>query len=245
MVGSIKKAPASAERLRRPSFSKSHDQDQDDDPPTRKRKPSWDQNQEDDAQLKSGRSRMNRQARGGEDYFDNPTQLDEDSFDAIEAPTPDKPKRARMPKGGAAGASSSDREKKPAVLTIILTQFFWAVSRKPSSSRMQTLAEILAEAKRRHWFDDKVDLASLQTWFRNKRFHVRKSLQGLFDHVQERDAADVKSAGKFFATLARCFGQQDLAVDNDVVLDQRRQTKREVLAEDVEFVKPSDGDEDD
>jgi hypothetical protein len=260
MVGSLKKSSPSTERPRRRSGSRSVTPS----PPSRKRSRSLDSKNDVSAPMvevqrpsKSNghppKSRNKTQAdqRHRATYgtsstamSDTPVDLVEDDiFDSIEAPAPEMSKRARPPKKNASGG----RDKKSAVPTIILNQFFWAVSRKPSPAQLHTLAQILMIAKKRDWFEpqDKVDLSSLQTWFRNKRFHVRKSLQGFFEQIP-----DVDGASKFFSALARCFELQDLALDNlkleSSKSSRKKQTDRDAahLTEDVEFVKDSDGESD-
>ncbi len=101
------------------------------------------------------------------------------------------------------GSPKVHRDKKSPLLNVILNHVFWNVSRRPSLVQLKRFQEILEIGRDEDMIWDDVELHTLQTWFRSKRFNVRRTLMKfLHDHPNGTDLFETLSNHLKMANLA-------------------------------------------
>ena len=134
----------------------------------------------------------------------NQRQLQSSLSDDDDQPT----QRPSMAKGGRRVAGG----KKAPVLSILLNQIFWCISRKPSAGQMQHLRSILEMARDRNLVEFE-NFELIRAWFRNKRFHMRQAMHSFLTDIDH----DQDDAIKMFDVIANCFETENLLKQSDLL----------------------------
>lgn len=118
-----------------------------------------------------------QQVTHGKDSDDEEPQIP--AADARRRARMSLPRQASTGKESARVGGSGPRDKTSPDVAVVLNCMFWLFSVAPKAHQYQRLHAILTKAQQQSWIEPqaKIDIPTLQAWFRNKRYSTKKHMK--------------------------------------------------------------------